>query len=214
MVQPVANKVAAHRNPVGTACSLVRYRRPSCRHSVYPSDLGVANYLIEEICRRKYNQPEFGRSIVVAMGIATCSLSRDDHAPVPGDGRTERNTTSESEDGRVTFPSTFHDALIEEMTAGPRKELAIVLRTVNPPSPGNRYRVRFGAIDNYAVVVKTLEGIQADSENGAYVGRVDQMHVLNEAAPARDLTEVEIKIDHWEPFVIKCRKISISKEAS
>ena len=114
----------------------------------------------------------------------------------------------------MKFPSAFHDALIEEMTAGPRKELAIVLRTVNPPSPGERYRVRFGAIDNYAAVVKTQESIQADSEDGAYVGRVDKMHVLNESAPAKDSTEVAIQIDHWETFVIKCKKISISKEKS
>ena len=55
----------------------------------------------------------------------------------------------ESENAPVKLPSVFHDALIEEMTAGPRKELAIILRTVKPPHPQERYRVRFGAIENW-----------------------------------------------------------------
>lgn len=114
----------------------------------------------------------------------------------------------------MKLPSVFHDALIEKMTAGPRKELAIVLRTVNPPHPEERYRVRFGAIENYDAVVAALENIQAEAADEDYVGRIDEMQVLNEAAAAGDLAEVAIQIDHWERFVIKCKKITISKENS
>lgn len=114
----------------------------------------------------------------------------------------------------MKLPTIFHDALIQELIAGPRKELTIILLTVNPPHPQERYRIRFGAIENYATIVKILEGIQVESDDGGYVGRVDQMQVLNEDAPAKDLMEVAIQIDHWERLVLRCRKISISKESS